>query len=47
MYLKLKVSTSAKQEKIEKISSDEWKIWVREDAEMNRANSPHSSATLF
>jgi uncharacterized protein (TIGR00251 family) len=39
MYLKLKVIPDSKIEKIEKKSEDEYRIWIKEPAENNRANS--------
>jgi uncharacterized protein (TIGR00251 family) len=39
MYLKLKVVPDAKQEKIEKLKDDEYRIWVKAPAENNRANT--------
>ncbi len=39
MYLKLKVIPDSREEKIEKKSDDEWRIWVRVPAENNAANS--------
>lgn len=39
MYLKLKVIPDAKEEKVEKLSDDSWRIWVRVPAENNSANS--------
>ncbi len=38
MYIKLRVVTNAKKEKIEKISDDHFKISVGEKAERNMAN---------
>ncbi|MBP6948649.1 MAG: DUF167 domain-containing protein [Candidatus Pacebacteria bacterium] len=38
MYIKIKVVTDAKQEKIEKIEEDSWRIWVTFPAENNAAN---------
>ncbi|MEK9185128.1 MAG: DUF167 family protein [Patescibacteria group bacterium] len=38
MYIKLRVITNAKKEKIEKISEDHFEIWVKEKAERNMAN---------
>lgn len=38
MYIKVKVTASAKKEKIEKVKTDEYKIFVREPAERNLAN---------
>ncbi len=39
MYLKLKVIAGAKKEIVEKTSENSWHVWVREEAEMNRANT--------
>lgn len=39
MYLKLKVIPDSKQEKVEKVEIDSWKIWVKVPAENNAANS--------
>lgn len=39
MYLKLKVIPDAKVEKVEKVSDDSWRIWVKVPAENNAANS--------
>lgn len=39
MYLKLKVIPDSKMEKVEKLSDDSWRIWVRVPAENNAANS--------
>ena len=39
MYIKLKVITDSKKELIEKISEDTFRVYVKEPAEMNRANS--------
>ncbi|MCR4334148.1 MAG: DUF167 family protein [Patescibacteria group bacterium] len=38
MYIKLRVVTNAKKEKINKISEDHFEIWIREKAERNMAN---------
>ncbi len=38
MYIKLKVVSGAKMEKIDQIKPDEYRIWVREPAERNLAN---------
>lgn len=38
MYIKLKVTVEAREEKIEKVSDDHLNIWVREKAERNQAN---------
>lgn len=38
MYLKLKVIPDSKQEKIEKVKDDEYRIWVKAPAENNKAN---------
>ncbi len=39
MYLKIKVVVGSKQEKVEQIKSDEYRIWVRVPAENNAANT--------
>ncbi len=39
MYLKIKVVVDAKEEKIEKIESDSWRVWVKMPAENNLANN--------
>lgn len=39
MYLKIKVVPDAKEEKIEKLQEDSWRIWVTVPAENNAANS--------
>ena len=39
MYIKLRVFTKQKQEKVEKISDDILRVYVKEEAEMNRANN--------
>lgn len=39
MYLKLKVIPDAKQEKMEKLKDDEYRIWVKAPAENNKANT--------
>lgn len=39
MYLKIKVIADSKQEKVEQIKSDEYRIWVRMPAENNAANN--------
>lgn len=38
MYLKLKVVPDSKQEKIEQLKDDEYRVWVKAPAENNRAN---------
>ncbi|MEN9337729.1 MAG: hypothetical protein RIQ41_43 [Candidatus Parcubacteria bacterium] len=38
MYLKLKVIPDSKQENIEQLKDDEYRIWVKAPAENNRAN---------
>lgn len=38
MYIKLRVITEAKEEKVEELSSDSLRVWVKEKAEQNRAN---------
>jgi uncharacterized protein YggU (UPF0235/DUF167 family) len=39
MYIKLKVVPDAKVEKVEKMTEDSWRIWVKVPAENNAANS--------
>jgi uncharacterized protein (TIGR00251 family) len=39
MYLKLKVVPDAREEKIEQLKDDEYRIWVKAPAEMNLANT--------
>lgn len=39
MYLKIKVIPDAKQEKIEQLKNDEYRVWVKAPAENNLANS--------
>lgn len=39
MYIKLKVVPYSKEEKVEKLKEDEFRVWVKEPAENNRANS--------
>jgi len=39
MYVKVKVTASAKKEKVEKKSEDHYLIWVKEKAERNMANN--------
>ncbi len=38
MYLKIKVVPDAKEEKVEQIKNDEYRIWVKVPAENNAAN---------
>jgi uncharacterized protein (TIGR00251 family) len=38
MYLKIKVIPEAKDEKVEQIKDDEYRIWVKVEAKNNRAN---------
>lgn len=38
MYIKVRATTKAREEKIEKKSPDHYNIWVKEPAEMNLAN---------
>ena len=38
MYLKVKVIPDSKKERIEKIKDDEYRIWIKDPAENNRAN---------
>ncbi|MCX6756786.1 MAG: hypothetical protein NTW35_01345 [Candidatus Nomurabacteria bacterium] len=39
MYLKLKIITDARAEKIEKLKDDEYRIWTKMPAENNLANT--------
>ena len=39
MYIKIKVVPDAKVEKVEKMTEDSWRIWVKVPAENNAANS--------
>jgi uncharacterized protein YggU (UPF0235/DUF167 family) len=39
MYLKLKVIPDAKEEKVEQLKVDEYRIWVKAPAENNHANT--------
>ncbi len=39
MYLKIKVIPDAKEEKIEQLKNDEYRVWVKVPAENNLANS--------
>ena len=39
MYLKIKVIADCKQEKIEKLKDDEYRVWVKQSAENNQANT--------
>lgn len=39
MYLKLKVIPDSKNEKLEKLTEDFWRIWVKAPAENNAANT--------
>lgn len=39
MYIKLKVIPDSKTQKVEKLSEDSWKIWVKVPAENNAANT--------
>lgn len=39
MYIKIKVTPDAREEKVEKIADDSLKIWVKVPAENNAANS--------
>lgn len=39
MYLKIKVIPDAKEEKIEQLKDDEYRVWVKVPAENNLANS--------
>ncbi len=38
MYLKLKDVPDSRQEKIEQLKDDEYRVWVKAPAENNRAN---------
>jgi uncharacterized protein YggU (UPF0235/DUF167 family) len=38
MYIKVKVVPGAKTEKTEKLKDDEYRMWVKAEAENNRAN---------
>ncbi|OHA59372.1 MAG: hypothetical protein A2607_00230 [Candidatus Vogelbacteria bacterium RIFOXYD1_FULL_42_15] len=38
MYLKIRAVPEAKEDKIEKISTDTWRVWVQVPAERNLAN---------
>ncbi|MFA5131833.1 MAG: DUF167 family protein [Candidatus Paceibacterota bacterium] len=39
MYLKIKVISDARSEKIEKRSENDWRVWVKAPAEHNAANT--------
>lgn len=39
MYLKLKVTVDSKSQRVEKVSDDLWRIWVKLPAENNAANT--------
>ena len=39
MYIKIKVIPEAREEKVEQIKDDEYRIWVTVKAENNRANT--------
>jgi len=39
MYLKLKVIPDAREEKVEQVKDDEYRIWVKAPAENNHANT--------
>ncbi len=39
MYLKVKVVPDAKEENVEQLKDDEYRVWVRVPAENNLANS--------
>ncbi len=39
MYLKIKVIPDAKNQKIEKLDDDSWRVWVKVPAENNLANN--------
>lgn len=38
MYIKVRVSAKAREERVEKKGEDHFNIWVKEPAEMNLAN---------
>jgi uncharacterized protein YggU (UPF0235/DUF167 family) len=38
MYLKIRLVPDSRIEKVEKVSVDEWKMWVKQPAERNLAN---------
>lgn len=38
MYLKIKIITDSRVERVEKVSDEEWKIWTKKPAERNLAN---------
>lgn len=39
MYLKLKVIPDSKNEKVEQLKDDEYRVWVKAPAENNKANT--------
>lgn len=39
MYLKIKVIPNAREEKVEQLKDDEYRVWVKVPAENNLANS--------
>jgi uncharacterized protein (TIGR00251 family) len=39
MYIKLKVVPDAREEKVEQLKDDEYRVWVKVPAENNLANS--------
>lgn len=39
MYIKIKVIPEAREEKVEQIKDDEYRMWVKVKAENNRANT--------
>jgi uncharacterized protein YggU (UPF0235/DUF167 family) len=39
MYIKVKVIPDSKHEKVEQLKDDEYRIWVKEPAEHNSANT--------
>lgn len=39
MYLKIKVIPDAKEERVERLKEDEYRVWVKVPAENNLANS--------
>ena len=38
MKIQVNVKTNAKQQKVEKLSENEYKVWVKEPAKENKAN---------
>ncbi len=39
MYLKIKVFVDSRNERVEKLSDEEWRVWTKKPAEQNLANS--------